>query len=41
MALGKSTTDELLVDQQGNIAIITLNRPERLNAIRRVMLTDL
>ena len=41
MALGKSTTDELLVDQQGNIAIITLNRPERLNAISRVMLNEL
>ena len=41
MALSESTTDELLVEQKDKIAIITLNRPERLNAISRDMLQEL
>lgn len=41
MALSPSTTDELLVEQRGKIAIFTLNRPERLNAISSDMLTEL
>lgn len=41
MALTPSPTDELLVEQQGHIAIITLNRPDRLNAISRDMLNAL
>jgi len=36
-----SSTQELLVEQQGQIAIITLNRPDRLNAISRTMLSEL
>ena len=41
MTLSASNTEELLVEQQGYIAIITLNRPERLNAISRDMLNEL
>ncbi len=41
MAMTESSTDELLVEQKGNIAIITLNRPERLNAISHQMLQEL
>lgn len=41
MALSPSTTDELLVETRDNIAIITLNRPERLNAINHDMLNEL
>ncbi len=41
MAMTPSSTDELLVEQRGRIAIITLNRPERLNAISRDMLNEL
>ncbi len=41
MALSPSTTDELLVETRDNIAILTLNRPERLNAISRDMLQEL
>ncbi|MFT7687928.1 MAG: enoyl-CoA hydratase/carnithine racemase [Candidatus Azotimanducaceae bacterium] len=41
MAISESTTDELLVAQKDNIAIITLNRPDRLNAISRKMLQAL
>jgi enoyl-CoA hydratase/carnithine racemase len=41
MTLSASTTDELLIEQRGFIAIITLNRPERLNAISRDMLGEL
>ena len=39
--LTKPTTDELLVEQRGHIALITLNRPERLNAITVNMLAAL
>ena len=41
MTLSASNTEELLVEQQGYVAIITLNRPERLNAISRDMLDEL
>jgi len=41
MAISPSTTDELLVEQDGHIVTITLNRPERLNAISRAMLGEL
>ncbi|MFT7651548.1 MAG: enoyl-CoA hydratase/carnithine racemase [Limisphaerales bacterium] len=41
MTLSASTTDELLVEQDGFVATITLNRPERLNAISRPMLSEL
>lgn len=36
-----STTEELLVDQDGHILTITLNRPDRLNAISGPMLGNL
>jgi enoyl-CoA hydratase/carnithine racemase len=41
MAVTPSSTEELLVEQKENICIITLNRPERLNAISRPMLAEL
>ncbi len=41
MAISKSNTEELLVDQDGHILTITLNRPDRLNAISRPMLSEL
>ena len=41
MTLSNSSTDELLVETKGKVAIITLNRPDRLNAISRAMLNEL
>ena len=41
MAVSASSTDELLVEQRDHFVIITLNRPERLNAISRPMLNEL
>jgi len=41
MAVSPSTTEELLVEQDGHVVTITLNRPERLNAISRDMLDEL
>ncbi len=41
MALEPSNTDELLVEQKDRIAVMTLNRPDRLNAISRSMLGEL
>ena len=41
MALSESSTDELLVETRGRVAVMTLNRPERLNAISRDMLSEL
>lgn len=41
MAVSPSKTEELLVEQRGRVAVITLNRPERLNAISREMLGEL
>jgi enoyl-CoA hydratase/carnithine racemase len=39
--VSESTTDELLVENKGRVVVITLNRPERLNAISRDMLDQL
>ena len=41
MALSNSSTDELLVETKGKVAVITLNRPDRLNAISKAMLNEL
>ena len=41
MTISKSNTEELLVDQDGHILTLTLNRPHRLNAISRPMLKEL
>ncbi len=41
MTISASSTEELLVEQNGNVVVITLNRPDRLNAISRVMLNEL
>ncbi len=41
MALTPSSTDDLIVEQLGHVAVMTLNRPERLNAISRPMLNEL
>ena len=41
MAITPSTTDQLMVEQDGHVVTITLNRPERLNAISRDMLNEL
>ena len=41
MALSESSTEELLVETKGRVAVITLNRPDRLNAISRLMLNEL
>ena len=41
MPISASTTDELLVEQEDYVLTLTLNRPERLNAITTEMLTEL
>jgi len=41
MAISQSSTNELLVNQEGPILTLTLNRPDRLNAISRPMLKEL
>jgi enoyl-CoA hydratase/carnithine racemase len=41
MAVSPSKTDELLVEQHGRVCVMTLNRPERLNAISGEMLGEL
>ena len=41
MALSESSTEELKVETKGRVAVLTLNRPERLNAISRDMLGEL
>ena len=41
MALSESNTEELLVETRGRIAVMTLNRPDRLNAISPDMLNEL
>ena len=41
MAISPSKTDELLVEHEDYVLTLTLNRPERLNAITTEMLTEL
>ncbi len=41
MAVSESKVDELLVENKGRVVVITLNRPERMNAISRDMLEEL
>ena len=41
MPISPPNTDELLIDQKDRVLVITLNRPERLNAISRDMLNEL
>lgn len=41
MTISASNTDQLLVEQDGHVVTITLNRPERLNAISHDMLQEL
>ena len=41
MAISPSSTDDLLVSQEGRVAVLTLNRPDRLNAISGAMLGEL
>ncbi len=41
MSLNPSSTEELIVETHGNVAVISLNRPDRLNAISRPMLNEL
>ena len=41
MTVSASNTDELLVEQRDRVVVLTLNRPERLNAISRDMLGEL
>ncbi|MBT4161870.1 MAG: enoyl-CoA hydratase/isomerase family protein [Gammaproteobacteria bacterium] len=41
MALSESSTEELLVETKGRVAVLTMNRPDRLNAISRDMLGEL
>ena len=41
MPISPANTDEILIDHKDRILVITLNRPERLNAISRDMLNEL
>lgn len=41
MPISPSSTEDLLVSQEGSVAVLTLNRPERLNAISGAMLGEL
>lgn len=41
MALSESNTEDLIVEQKGRVAVFTLNRPDRLNAISKDMLAEL
>ena len=41
MPVSESTTEELLVENKGRVVVITLNRPERMNAISKDMLDQL
>ena len=41
MPISPPNTDEILIDQKDRVLVITLNRPERMNAISRDMLNEL
>jgi enoyl-CoA hydratase/carnithine racemase len=41
MTISASSTEQLLVEQKDRVVVITLNRPERLNAISGEMLSEL
>ena len=41
MTISASATDHLLVEQRGHVLVLTMNRPDRLNAISRPMLKEL
>lgn len=41
MAISASSTEQLLVEQKDRVVVLTLNRPERLNAISGAMLSEL
>ena len=41
MPISPPNTDQILIDQKDRVLVITLNRPERLNAISRDMLNEL
>lgn len=41
MPISPPNTDEILINQKDRVLVITLNRPERLNAISRDMLNEL
>ncbi len=41
MPISPPNTNEILIDQKDRVLVITLNRPERLNAISREMLNEL
>ena len=41
MPISPPNTNEILIDQRDRVLVITLNRPERLNAISREMLNEL
>ena len=41
MPISPPNTDEILIDEKDRVLVITLNRPERLNAISRDMLNEL
>ena len=41
MPISPSSTEDMLVSQEGRVAVLTLNRPERLNAISGAMLGEL
>ena len=41
MAVSEASSDEILIQNHDRIVVITLNRPERMNAISRDMLEEL
>ena len=41
MAISASSIEQLLVEQHEHVVVLTLNRPERLNAISGPMLREL
>jgi enoyl-CoA hydratase/carnithine racemase len=41
MTISASATSDVLVEQKGHVLVLTMNRPERLNAISRAMIGEL